>query len=188
MTDASPRPFAAEDIAVPTKKKRRPWQVVGIIVLFAVFGGGVAVGTRFLLTTADQAVTATDGFAYSTDTYSVVFPGEPETATQDVAGMSTSIAQWQNQQKTYMTSAMQLPARAGTLDDALAGALQSSGATLVASEEVDVPGGDAVLAQATVEGDTLWMLIAFGDDDYLFTAAQNGAEKDTAFFESFRIH
>lgn len=171
------------------RKRLRGPKLIAAIVIGLVVASVAGVWVNASLISIDESVSAAGGQEYTTDAYTVLLPGRPETATQKVPGTDFSLetATWQNKQKVYAVAHSSVRG-AISLEDALAGSLQGSAATLVDSESVSIDGGTALAAQSTVDDLTLWSMIVFTDDGGFVSLSHNGDERDDAFFESFRLN
>ncbi|KJL45259.1 hypothetical protein [Microbacterium trichothecenolyticum] len=162
---------------------------VVVLVVLAIVMVVVSVGTWVVLTAADRAVTAEGGTDYSTDAYSVTFPGSPEVGELAIPSTELSVetATWSNKQKMYAISYLAPYGGMPSVDGALESSLQNSGATLVDSEAISIDGGSGVVAQSTAEEEIIWTMIIVSDRGELFTLVQSGENKDQAYFDSFHI-
>jgi hypothetical protein len=162
---------------------------VVVLAVLAIVMIVVSVGTWLVLTAGGNAATAEGGTEYSTDAFSVTFPGTPEVGEQAIPStdLSMETATWSNKRKMYAVSYLPAYGAMPSVDGALEGSLQNSGATLVNSEQISIDGGSGVVAQTSVEDETLWTMIIVSDDGELFTLLQSGDSRDQAYFDSFRI-
>jgi hypothetical protein len=188
----------------PTRRRRRiPW-VLLVVVAVALTGAGGVWATSMLVTLAgdltlpfsdpvtprEEPTSPEGGYEYSTAAFTVVFPGEPTTATDKVPGTeyTAATATWQDLGAFYGTRYAYIPDHTITVEGALESSLAASGATLIESAERDMDGATAVEATVEIDGVEAWTMWVLTDDNRLLVLTQVGAERDDAFFDSLVLH